>query len=373
MNPARPALQGLTKLRPWQGLLLPSHPLTKAQPAQHNLTQTRPSSPRAYSSHATAILGLDSLRAGLLARPPQVHPDMMSPTNSSLLDGILGDLLATSSPPTTTTTTLPPGHHLVYFPLRNAPSQLCADGTDPWPCPDPERYPRRLWAGGELANLAAGSAALALDGREARCVERIADVRAKGDNVYVDVQREYRPTAAQESSTATAIVERRTLVFMGPRGADEKEEKEDSRPREEGDVRAPPPPPRSADHAITLIPSRTLLFQYSALSFNAHLLHLDPAWAASVEGHRNTLVHGPLSLTLLLTLLRAHLRPQDGAIDRVGYRHLRPLYADAALRVCVKRVPGKDRGVWDAWIEDADGRVAVRAKVETVGVDPLGD
>lgn len=98
------------------------------------------------------------------------------------------------------------------------------------------------------------------------------------------------------------------------------------------------------------------------------MLHLDPTYARNVEGHRNLLVHGPLTLTLMLQVLDRHI--SDGerspAVVSIEYRNLAPLYCDEAMRVCVKkRKVTETASVWDVWIEGPTGGMAVKAVAHT--------
>jgi hydroxyacyl-ACP dehydratase HTD2-like protein with hotdog domain len=43
--------------------------------------------------------------------------------------------------------------------------------------------------------------------------------------------------------------------------------------------------PPSADFSFTFTPSLVTLFRFSALMFNAHLIHLDKDWAQSSRGY----------------------------------------------------------------------------------------
>ena len=45
------------------------------------------------------------------------------------------------------------------------------------------------------------------------------------------------------------------------------------------------------------------LFKYSALTYNSHRIHYDLDYTINVEGHRNLLVHGPLTATTVLNEL----------------------------------------------------------------------
>lgn len=106
-----------------------------------------------------------------------------------------------------------------------------------------------------------------------------------------------------------------------------------------------------------------MLFRFSALTFNAHSIHLDRSYVHEVEGYRNLLVHGPLSLVLLLSVLRAHLSKSELEITEINYRNVSPLYVDEQLTVCGK--PKGEDGSWEVWIENQDGGLAVRGRVRT--------
>ena len=59
-----------------------------------------------------------------------------------------------------------------------------------------------------------------------------------------------------------------------------------------------------------------LLFRFSALTFNAHRIHYDRAYATNVEGYPGLVVHGPLTAMLLMELVRhndARSRPTASA------------------------------------------------------------
>jgi hydroxyacyl-ACP dehydratase HTD2-like protein with hotdog domain len=100
------------------------------------------------------------------------------------------------------------------------------------------------------------------------------------------------------------------------------------------------------------------LFRFSALTFNAHAIHLDPQYCREVEGYRNLLVHGPLTLILMLSVLRSRLKHGE-KIKTFDYKNLAPLYAGEELKVCVRndRVKGNK---YDVWIEAQGGGYAVR-------------
>ncbi|OAA64183.1 hypothetical protein SPI_02830 [Niveomyces insectorum RCEF 264] len=367
-------------------------------------------------------LDVDALRATLAARPPTATYDVLSPTHSHLLNVSLSDYLPAgagavefdrqSAASATTTATaaktnpfvlpsaasaglLPPGPHLVYFPLQKPPSLLLPDGTDPTQSPGAP-FVRRMWAGGSVRFLAPEN--LLLDNRRAVCVERLGpDIRVTGtpgaEKVFVNVWRRYGPVpdlgargavspeaiAGVEAAVEAdpAIEELRTLVFLrdSPRAAknDAEAAKETQEPERKGIQAAYPP-----DASFSLTPPPSLLFHFSALSFNAHAIHLDPQFCREQEGHRGRLVHGPLSLVLLLAAVRKQVAKVVGtspaevtnSIQSIEYRNLAPLYAGEPLRVCIRQNHNGHRDQaagarWDVWIEGPQGGVSVRGVAVT--------
>jgi hydroxyacyl-ACP dehydratase HTD2-like protein with hotdog domain len=117
------------------------------------------------------------------------------------------------------------------------------------------------------------------------------------------------------------------------------------------------------------LPTKALLFRFSALTFNAHLIHLDKSYTQDVEGYRNLLVHGPLTLTLLLTAFRRHLDGNGVTIKEIDYKNLAPVYVDEELAICGKPKSTKDDNAWDVWIEGRDGGLAVRGTIRVDKVD----
>lgn len=71
-----------------------------------------------------------------------------------------------------------------------------------------------------------------------------------------------------------------------------------------------------------------LLSEFSALTANAHKIHVDRAWATGVEGHDDLLVHGPL-----VALLAAHQgeRALGRPIESFTYRLTAPTIAGSPL------------------------------------------
>lgn len=132
------------------------------------------------------------------------------------------------------------------------------------------------------------------------------------------------------------------------------------------------------EYTMALTPRPSLLFHFSALTFNAHAIHLDPQYSREVEGHRGLLVHGPLTLMLMFSAFRARLGGAGGeAVRRIEYRNLAPLYVGERLTVNIRRSVRAGAGVdvegygsegerkWDIWLEGPDGGLAVKGVAVT--------
>ena len=110
-----------------------------------------------------------------------------------------------------------------------------------------------------------------------------------------------------------------------------------SRPAE-----GPVVPPAEGEWAIEVSP--TLLFRFSALTYNAHRIHYDRDYARDVEGYPGLLTHGPLQALAMAEAARA----AEGG-DRRGdpelsfeYRLISPLFDFQGMVVSAERRTGCD-------------------------------
>lgn len=113
-----------------------------------------------------------------------------------------------------------------------------------------------------------------------------------------------------------------------------------------------------------ITPTKALLFRFSALTFNAHSIHLDPSYTQNAEGYKNPLVHGPLTLTLMLAALQIKLFRRMSVVREIEYKNLLPLFVDEEMRVCIKQ-SSDTKGDWHVWIENCERSLAARATVRT--------
>ena len=101
-----------------------------------------------------------------------------------------------------------------------------------------------------------------------------------------------------------------------------------------------------------------MLFRYSALTYNGHRIHYDQPYVTKIEGYPGLVVHGPLLATLLLDLVRREA--PSAAIDRFAFRAMAPVFDSTPLTVTGE--PNPDGGGAVAWINRADGALAMRAE-----------
>lgn len=202
----------------------------------------------------------------------------------------------------------------------------------------PIPLPRRMWVGGRLRFLAP----LRVGDRAVRTTE-VRDVSAKtgssGALVFLTLRHEIA------TGDGPAIVEEQDLVY---------------RERATGTARPAAPaaptelPP--ADWRDGLLPGPVQLFRYSAVTFNAHRIHYDAAYARDEEGYPGLVVHGPLTATLLAEGLAARSWSPLATFD---FRAVQPLFAGRPMAVC-----GQATGptAYHLWAETPAGRPAMTAR-----------
>ena len=127
-------------------------------------------------------------------------------------------------------------------------------------------------------------------------------------------------------------------------------------------TRKPPPPkpgPGSADWDRLINVNETMLFRYSACTFNPHRIHYDHPYTTEVEGYPGLVVHGPLTATWLLELARDNM--PDKTMTGFQMRAIAPIYANQDIRL-VGNVT-KEGAACDLWVLTPEGNVAMEAAV----------
>ena len=98
---------------------------------------------------------------------------------------------------------------------------------------------------------------------------------------------------------------------------------------------------------LTKIPSNTLLFLYSAITWNPQRIHFDKDYTLS-EGYRDIIVHGPLRGAFLSQLL-THWIGDEGTLKKLSYANRDIAYVNEPL-ICKGTVTR-------TWVEDSKGAV----------------
>jgi 3-methylfumaryl-CoA hydratase len=93
-------------------------------------------------------------------------------------------------------------------------------------------------------------------------------------------------------------------------------------------------PPAAGEWAIDVSP--TLLFRFSALTYNAHRIHYDRDFTRDVEGYPGLLTHGPLQALAMAEAARAAGCDGDLSLE---YRLISPLFDFQGLVVRATRAP----------------------------------
>ncbi|CAN5669387.1 MaoC family dehydratase N-terminal domain-containing protein [soil metagenome] len=241
---------------------------------------------------------------------------------------------------------LPLGWHWVYLLDRPVQRDLGVDGHPIRNCvpepPGPGR--RRMWAGGAVRSLAP----LRLGERATRCSKVLATREKYG-----------------RSGRLTFVTVGHTILQGGEVVV---EERQDILYRDAGAGAAPEPAAPGAEGRTPLevgpeewsVPvSPTLLFRFSALTYNGHRIHYDRDYARGQEGYPGLVVHGPLQAMVMAELARSR-----GVETRPGvafeYRLVAPLFDDEGLVAgVVDQGDGMATSVRDTWgRRTAQGRLS---------------
>jgi 3-methylfumaryl-CoA hydratase len=136
----------------------------------------------------------------------------------------------------------------------------------------------------------------------------------------------------------TAVVDRQDIVYLPDRSRT-------------GPSTSTPEPadstPEPADSAAYQpgTPSTLTLFQFSALTYNAHRIHYDRDYARDTEGYPDLVVHGPLQALYLAEAARRRcLAAGDPVPASCRYRLLAPLFLGDPLRLTLT-LTGAGQGV----------------------------
>ena len=192
--------------------------------------------------------------------------------------------------------------HWCAFPTTTLTDDLGEDGhprgSDLLP---PSHLRRRMWAGGSLefhAPLCVGDPL-----RRQSSVRSVTHKEgAAGEMMFVTVDH------AIYGPRGLAIEERQDIVYLNI-----------------PEIYQPPKTRALAGDIIASCPATpTMLFRYSALTFNAHRIHYDQTYATEVEKYPGLVVHGPLQATALIRAASAQKGQPPKMFD---FRGVHPMFA----------------------------------------------
>lgn len=260
---------------------------------------------------------------------PRRQTDPLDPARATALARSLGlDLSFETGDP------LPPFFHQIYFWNSHPPQELGRDGHPNLAAssiPDLD-LPRRMWAGGRLrfhVPLQAGHVATC----ETDVVKAERKTGRTGPLGLVTLRLTYQQFGA------TCVEEERDLIYRaGPRA-------------DSAHVPAPAAPAQ-ADVETPLTFDTTLLFRYSALTFNGHRIHYDLDYAREVEGYSGLVAHGPLLAQHLMLLAEAELGP----LRAFTFRATAPLFHTETATACLSGTT--------LFVRAQDGRMCMKANAE---------
>jgi 3-methylfumaryl-CoA hydratase len=197
--------------------------------------------------------------------------------------------------------------------------------------------PRRMWASSKVQFHAPIMAGMAIT--RTSTISRIEEKNGNsGHLVFVTIDHIWA------SQGADLVTEQQSLVY-----------------RAASTVRQPRPV--SADVELndegwnrSLTPDETMLFRFSALTFNSHRIHYDAPYAQQEEGYPGLVVHGPLMATLLLDHAARQLGPN--ALKSFEFRGLAPCFSGDLLHL-TGTLDGSEIGLN---VIGNDGRAVMSAK-----------
>lgn len=233
---------------------------------------------------------------------------------------------------------IPPMWHWLFFLSTTRRSSLGTDGhTKRGDFLPPVDLPRRMFAGGRTEFLAPLRV-----GQVARRTATVVNVEEKegrsGRLVFVTARFEVA------TNDGLAVVEEQDLVYR------------DVATGSQHPVPGTDPIPEAA-WSQTITPDPTMLFRFSALTFNGHRIHYDHPYVTDVEGYPDLVVHGPMTALWLLGLSQANdRRPVAG----FSFRARSPLFCDGPIDL--RGAPtDKESAAMSAWSHDL--RLAMTAEV----------
>ena len=239
---------------------------------------------------------------------------------------------------------LPPLWHWLYFLPLTSQADLGADGHARGVSLVPDTLipdaglPRRMLAGGEIVFRTPLRVGQAVHRRSSLLDIRQKDGRS-GPLTFVRIMHDITSDDGE-----SAITEHQHIVYRAaPSSRDPSPE--------------PALPPSDPAWKHRRLANETLLFRYSALTFNSHRIHYDRPYAMQAECYPGLVVHGPLIATLLLESLHA-VQPH-ARLRSFRFQVIRPTFDNQPFFTC--GAPSREADSIRLWSVDHAGALTMDA------------
>jgi 3-methylfumaryl-CoA hydratase len=237
---------------------------------------------------------------------------------------------------------LPRGWQFLLMAADTKRSQLRADGFPGLGVPMPDLGLPRLMLGGRtvayISDIPIGAAVT-----RRSCIRNITQkTNQSGPLAIATIEHELTLTECQ----TLALVETQTYLLL---------------PASKGGSAvgvSKHPDELTGQFVKTVVPDETLIFQYSALGFNSHKIHIDRSHARNVEGFPDLVVNGGLATLLMTEFLRHDVNVQPAGIK---VRHIAPLFCGSPITMVAKQLEGK----WQIQAYDHRFILAIDMEVDT--------
>ena len=258
----------------------------------------------------------------------QTIDDLIDPARATAMHATLG--LGDTAPQQGND--LPPFWHHIYFWDPKAPDALGRDGhpkVGTGLIPD-LGLGQRMWAGGALDFIQ--PITIGMPATKISRVESVVEKTGRSGKLgFVTLRHQVF------QNQILKVSERQDIVYKVP-----------SKPG------AHPQTQQARTDETVSVPAQfdtTLLFRYSALTFNGHRIHYDLDYCKTVEGYAGLVVHGPLLAQHLIQLANREL----GAINTFEFRAVSPLMHFEGAEICMA-------SDGEMWVRGPGGRLCMTAR-----------
>ena len=235
---------------------------------------------------------------------------------------------------------LPRGWHFVLMGADTRRSALRSDGFPGLGAALPDLGLPRLLQGGRIVTYHRDIPI----GANVIRTSRVADITEKNGNGGRKAIVQMAHVLRLADDTEPAVSETQTYFLLPPASGQK--------------AAVTPEPIAPSTHLTkTITPDETLLFQFSALGFNSHRIHLDKHYAREVEGFPDLVVNGGLTTLLLTEFARVDLGLD---LKHFTMRNIAPLFCGRRITLAAT---GRGKQ-WGLKAYDDAGRIAAEMEAE---------